>query len=215
MGFDETETMLSIETRLVLPITECEETKTNIDPDDNWPNIAKKISFSSQCSVIEIPNRDSYSLEEARDLWVPAPELKQLTERNLIEFAAEGWSPQAVIEEQDMVMDVDGTLLHPIHLNPMLKSALLRNCPYPRAVSPDEIMPGIPFYPSASFVDRPSSPFVETIVNQNYSHLSEDDDQLLQNDPDGYLLRRFANHERYEDALMGDAEDAIINQILR
>lgn len=200
---------------MALPVTdyESEEAKMSIASIE-WPNAKREISFSSQCLVVEIPNRESYSTEEAKALWVPATELKELTERNMLEFAAEGWSPRDVVEEQDMVMDVDGTFLHPIHLNPMLKAALLKNCPYPRAVSPDEIMHDVSLYPSVTLVDRPSSPFVETVVNQDY--FPEDDDQLLLSDPDGYLMKRFAHHcTAYDDTLLGDAEDAIVNQMLR
>ena len=174
----------------------------------------RKITFSPQVAVINIPSRDSYSIEERATLWMPAHDLKQLTEKNLIEFAAEGWFWENVVEEEGMTM-VDGSFIHPIHLNPMLKEALRRQTPYPRAVTPpdEEMLFGdTRIEPSKDPIDRPSSPFVETVFDQDYS--SEDDDMLLQ-DPDAYLKRRFAHHRApREDVPFGDSDDAFFTQML-
>ena len=177
----------------------------------------RKITFSTHVSVIDIPSRDSYSTEERMTLWMPPHDLRQMTEKNLLEFAAEGWFWENVVEEDGMEM-VDGNFIHPIHLNPMLKEALRRQIPYPRAITPpDEDLLfrneqiNLPDDP----IDRPSSPFVETVFDQEYS--SEDDDEMLLQDPDAYLNRRFAHHyhrKPREDIPFGDSDDAFFTQML-
>ena len=175
----------------------------------------RKIKFCPQLSIIDIPSRASYSNEERMTLWMPSQDLKQLTQRNLVEFAAEGWFWKNVVEEDGMVM-VDGNFIHPIHLNPHLKEALQRHIPYPRAVTPpdeDMLFQDAQMYFPEDPVDRPSSPFVETVFDQRYS--SEEDDVLLREDPDAYLERRFAHHRRpREDLPYGDSDDLYVTQIL-
>lgn len=178
----------------------------------------RKITFSTHVSVIDIPNRDSYSMEERETIWMPSHDLRQMTEKNLLEFAAEGWFWENVVEEEGMEM-VDGTFIHPIHLNPMLKEALRRQIPYPRAVTPpdeDLLFQDAQRDSPDDPIDRPSSPFVETVFDQEYSSSEEDDDMLLR-DPDGYLNRRFAHHYRRkprEDIPFGDSDDAFFTQML-
>ena len=197
----------------VIPMEVESEEEPNID-DGN-----RKITFSAHVSVIDIPSRDSYSIEERETLWMPSHDLRQMTQKNLLEFAAEGWLWEDVVEEEGMVM-VDGSFIHPIHLNPMLKEALRRQIPYPRAVTPpDEEL----LFRDASQVmefpidpiERPSSPFVQTVFDQDYS--SEEDDVLLQ-DPDAYLDRRFAHHNNRrkprDDIPFGDSDDAFFTQML-
>ena len=191
---------------------ECSETSEKMDREFNASE-NRKITFSSVVSIMDIPSRDSYSIEERQTIWIPSEDLKQLTEKNLLEFAAEGWFWQNVVEEDGMVL-MNGVLMHPIHLNPMLKEALRRQLPYPRAVTPpDEEMISNDGYIPADPVDRPSSPFVETVFDQNYS--SDEDDDMLLEDPDAYLRKRFAHHRRPRDNIpFGDSEDSFITQLL-
>lgn len=195
----------------VIPMEVESEEEVNVDSGN------RKITFSAHVSVVDIPSRDSYSAEERETLWMPSHDLRQMTQKNLLEFAAEGWLWEDVVEEEGMVM-MDGSLIHPIHLNPMLKEALRRQIPYPRAVTPpDEDL----FFRDAQMelpidpIERPSSPFVQTVFDQEYS--SEEDDMLLQ-DPDAYLDRRFAHHNTRrkprDDIPFGDSDDAFFTQML-
>lgn len=189
-----------------------EEEKTTLveDEEGEGPNAPRRtISFSPRVTILNIPNRDSYSPEERKTIWIPSQDLKQQTERNLVEFAAEGWFWQDAVEEDDMV-HVDGVFIHPIHLNPMLKDALRRQIPYPRAITPPE---GDLLLQEAMVVERPSSPFVETVIDQEYT--SEDDDDVLMNDPDDYLRRRFAHHRKpRQNVPFGDSGDPFVTQML-
>eukprot|EP00977_Amphora_coffeiformis_P006974 scaffold1513_cov100-Amphora_coffeaeformis.AAC.23 len=164
-------------------------------PETNTENRTKRISFSRNVAIRNIPNRYSYTPEEKRNLWVA--NLAQHTERNLLEFAAEGWFWPDVVEEEHMV-SVNGMLVHPIHLNPLLKDALRRQIPYPRAVTPPEEDDWIQqlqqqdektYYYEDLIIERPSSPFVGTQLWDD-----EDEERMIREDPDGYLRKRFAHH---------------------
>lgn len=202
----------------IIPLTDDEDERFAHSPVGAADAVrSRKIRFDSRVSVIDIPSRCSYSHEERETLWMPPHDLKRLTEKNLLEFAAEGWYWQNAVEEEGMV-EMDGCFVHPIHTNPMLKEALQRQIPYPRAVTPpdeDEILRDAQTTTTDATddpVERPSSPFVETVFDPEYS--SEEDDMLIE-DPDAYLMRRFAHHRKPRDDIpYGDSDDAYYTQIL-
>lgn len=204
---------MSFQQATVIPL---DSEPDGMDTDDG----SRKVTFSGVVSVVAIPTRDSYTLEERETLWMPTHDLQQQRQRNLLEFAAEGWFWENVVEEEGMEV-VDGRFVHPIHLNPMLKEALQRQIPYPRAVTPpdeDLLFCVAPIKAPQDPIDRPSSPFVRTVFDQDYS--SDEDDMLLI-DPDAYLIRRFAHHnhrhhhhcKRRDDIQFGDSDDAFFTQM--
>jgi hypothetical protein len=64
--------------------------------------------------VVPIPSRHSYSKRIKQAFWMNGAEIQQTAERNRYEFASEGWDFHQVLEEEDMYVDMDGQLVHPV-----------------------------------------------------------------------------------------------------
>mmetsp|Transcript_7330 Transcript_7330/g.15274 ORF Transcript_7330/g.15274 Transcript_7330/m.15274 type:complete len:256 (-) Transcript_7330:201-968(-) len=190
----------------------------------------RRVGFAPQVSVKEIPGRLDYSDSVRSSYWADKKEMSKMTERNMIEFAAEGWDWRNATDDEQMLI-LNGEAVHPVHSNPYLRDALQRQIPYPRAVTPPDeersaIFEGFcamqcdppdrgAVTPEAEEMERPSSPFVESVVldetMQNY------DENLLLNDPDQFLRQRFAaspHHRPRQDIPFGDSEDAYFNKVL-
>ncbi|KAL7581172.1 hypothetical protein ACA910_005961 [Epithemia clementina (nom. ined.)] len=195
-----------------------EETKTMIDEQK------RKVGFSSTVSIFSIPSRKDYPKQVRSAVWSDKREISEMTARNLVEFAAEGWDWRNATEEENMLV-LDGETVHPVHGNYYLCDALQRQIPYPRAVTPpDDDRALNDFYPmqcetfdrgavaqDAEEIERPDSPFVESVVFEDYVH--DYDEILLVSDPDQFLRQRFAHHSR-QDTPMGDTEDAYCTKVM-
>jgi hypothetical protein len=84
---------------------------------DSKPLKATKIHFSDKVSVVPIPTRHEYSNRIKSRIWTNRYELAELQERNVLEFTAEGWNWEAVVEDDQMFLDsVSGEMVHPIHV---------------------------------------------------------------------------------------------------
>lgn len=189
----------------------------------------RKVGFAASVSVMVIPGRWDYSEEVRSSYWASKLEISQMTERNLIEFAADGWDWRNVTEEHQMHV-LNGKHVHPVHSNPYLRDALARQIPYPRAVSPneDEQMAAKTGHysgcapdrgavtPDAEEMDRPSSPFVESVVLDDEMH-ADFDEVMLMSDPDRFLSERFSGpcrRQPRQDLPFGDSDDAYFTKVL-
>ena len=84
--------------------------------DTNYERISKRtrIQFNDDVMVVHIPSRHEYSDRIRRFLWSDSFELRELVERNRVEYASEGWDWHAVLEDDDMYVDSNtGELVHP------------------------------------------------------------------------------------------------------
>lgn len=228
---------------LILSSEETEEQNIFIEPikdcgqENNFMEIEKeeyarrKVGFASTVSVKSIPGRLNYSEEVRTSYWSDKNEISKMTERNMIEFAAEGWDWRNATDDDQMII-LNGEAVHPVHSNPYLCNALQRQIPYPRAITPpDDDRPAVrgdydmmlcdrsvdlgAITPDAEDVERPPSPFVEAVVldedMQNY------DEYLLVHDPDQFLRQRFSapHHFPQQDLPIGDSEDVYFNTVLK
>jgi len=75
------------------------------------------VTLHTRVSVIPIPARDEYSPRARESMWSSFTEMARNIARNSIEFASEGWNWRTAIEDDDMLVhDLSGELIHPIHL---------------------------------------------------------------------------------------------------
>jgi hypothetical protein len=75
------------------------------------------VTMHTRVSVIPIPARDEYSPRVRESLWCSFTEMSRNITRNSIEFASEGWDWRNVMEDEEMLVhDVSGELIHPIHV---------------------------------------------------------------------------------------------------
>jgi hypothetical protein len=89
-----------------------EEYKENVEEHSH-----SRIQFNSVVQVKTIPSHVDYSDRLRKHLWSNRHELRESTERNLREFAFEGWNIHRVIEEDDMFFDRRShEFIHPVHV---------------------------------------------------------------------------------------------------
>mmetsp|Transcript_21875 Transcript_21875/g.64576 ORF Transcript_21875/g.64576 Transcript_21875/m.64576 type:complete len:295 (-) Transcript_21875:750-1634(-) len=82
----------------------------------------RRVSLKADVAVVPIPRREEYSDCTRERLWSSATELYQNAARNAVEFASEGWNWRNVTEDEDMLVhDVSGELIHPVHLKNVLQ----------------------------------------------------------------------------------------------
>jgi len=76
------------------------------------------IHFKDTVSVIPIPSRYQYSDRIKQCMWSNRIELREMAQRNLIEFESEGFDWRNVVVEEDMYIDAaNGRLVHPCHVD--------------------------------------------------------------------------------------------------
>ncbi len=76
-----------------------------------------KIHFNDKVSVVLVPSRHEFSERIRSRIWMNRYELAELQERNVLEFTAEGWNWESVVEDDQMFLDsVSGEMVHPIHV---------------------------------------------------------------------------------------------------
>mmetsp|Transcript_6106 Transcript_6106/g.8813 ORF Transcript_6106/g.8813 Transcript_6106/m.8813 type:complete len:299 (+) Transcript_6106:280-1176(+) len=95
----------------------------------------RKVTLDNEVSVVPIPMRCEYSDRTKERLWSNATELYQNAARNSIEFASEGWDWRTVAEDEQMILcQVSGELIHPIHVHNLLfERELLNNAAHNNA----------------------------------------------------------------------------------
>jgi hypothetical protein len=92
--------------------------------DDYWLPLKKssKIQFDSSVKVVHIPSHSQYSSRIKKHIWSNPREIKENANRNLREFASEGWDWKTVVEEDEMFLDkFSNEFIHPAHLNGVLR----------------------------------------------------------------------------------------------
>lgn len=76
------------------------------------------IHFKDTVSVIPIPSRHQYSDRIKQRIWSNRLELREMAQRNMIEFESEGYDWRNVVLEEDMYIDAcNGNYIHPCHVN--------------------------------------------------------------------------------------------------
>lgn len=103
------------------------------------PEKKTTVGFSSQVEVVPIPSYADYDQVVRQRLWSNRLERTRMAERNLLEFAAEGWDWRNVVEDGDMIRLGD-QIIHPVHSKPLLASALRRQLPYPIAAKSFDLL---------------------------------------------------------------------------
>jgi hypothetical protein len=84
--------------------------------DEDGGSYRRNLTFNETVSVVHIPRRDEYSKRIQSHLWHTSNSLQENIMRNTIEFAAEGWDWQSVLEEDDYIpCPESGELIHPVH----------------------------------------------------------------------------------------------------
>jgi hypothetical protein len=77
---------------------------------------SSRVHFNETVSVVEIPSRYQYSDRIKKFIWSDRYELSENAERNVVEFAHEGYDWRNVVMDEDMYIDsINGTLMHPCH----------------------------------------------------------------------------------------------------
>lgn len=77
----------------------------------------KGVNFQETVTVVPIPMRTEYSRRIRTKLWIDQLELSQNAERNLVEFAAEGYDWQSACTERHMYFcEETKELIHPVHI---------------------------------------------------------------------------------------------------
>jgi len=92
---------------------------SSLDTKSTKPSRSKrKVSLHEDVVVVPIPMREEYSDRVKERLWSSASELYLNAARNSIEFAAEGFNWRNVTEDENMIVcDASGEMIHPIHLH--------------------------------------------------------------------------------------------------
>lgn len=73
-----------------------------------------RIAFVDEVDVMPIPTRHEYSDRIKSRIWSNRYELQENAERNAVEFAAEGWKWDQVVEDEGMyICSASGELVHP------------------------------------------------------------------------------------------------------
>ena len=81
----------------------------------------RRVSLNKSVSVVQIPSRTEYPDRVRERLWSSAFELYTNAARNSIEFASEGWNWRTVTEDEQMIVcQKSGELIHPIHIHNLL-----------------------------------------------------------------------------------------------
>lgn len=76
------------------------------------------IHFKDTVSVMPIPSRYQYSDRIKQRIWSNRIELREMAQRNMIEFESEGFDWRNVVLEEDMYIDAsNGNYIHPCHVH--------------------------------------------------------------------------------------------------
>lgn len=84
----------------------------------HFPKRDYTIRFTDCVNVVEIPHRNTYSVEEHELMWTGTEQLQKNAERNSVEYEYERWNMESVVEENEFVVAGDGQLIHPVHSLP-------------------------------------------------------------------------------------------------
>mmetsp|Transcript_298 Transcript_298/g.828 ORF Transcript_298/g.828 Transcript_298/m.828 type:complete len:234 (-) Transcript_298:171-872(-) len=79
---------------------------------------SRRLRFHDTVSVVAIPSRNQYSDRIKQCIWSNKWELREMAQRNLVEFESEGYDWNNVVMEEDMYIDSkNGSLIHPCHVD--------------------------------------------------------------------------------------------------
>jgi len=73
------------------------------------------VSFDKNVTVRQIPVHTEYSQRIRNQLWLGRKEMQENACRNAFEFAAENWDWRQATEDEDMIRDLKGEMVHPVH----------------------------------------------------------------------------------------------------
>jgi hypothetical protein len=99
----------SYSTSITASLTSITSSELEDDEDYCRPTAVK---FHSQKKVVEIPSFRDYPEEIHSALWHSVDDIQNNAKRNRLEYFAEGWSLESVLEEPEFV-EVNGELIHP------------------------------------------------------------------------------------------------------
>ena len=81
------------------------------------PRKGSRIKFKTTVMILPIPSHSEYSKKVKKVIWSDNAEIKLNAQRNLREFASEGWNWKNVLEEDEMFLDrLSNEWIHPVHL---------------------------------------------------------------------------------------------------
>jgi hypothetical protein len=74
----------------------------------------KGVHFVDTVTVHPILKHSAYSRRIRRTVWTDAREMQENVARNCLEFQAEGWALDGVLDDHAMVL-YEGERIHPVH----------------------------------------------------------------------------------------------------
>ena len=94
-----------------------EPLKFHGEPSGSARRNGARIKFNPVVKVLTISSHSMYSDRIKKVIWSNSAEIKQNANRNIREFAAEGWNWEKVVEEDEMFLDkCANEYIHPVHL---------------------------------------------------------------------------------------------------
>jgi len=87
-----------------------------------------RVQFADKVEVIFIPSHTEYSNRVKQQYWSNSNEIVEMACRNFVEFEAEGYSYENVLEEQEMIFCQETReFIHPIHFGLFPRQIETRN----------------------------------------------------------------------------------------
>ncbi|CAB9528999.1 expressed unknown protein [Seminavis robusta] len=96
------------------------------EDDDHDMQQQTQVTFALDVSLHEIPSHRDYSPEDKLAIWNGSKQVSAIVQRNTVEYAAEGWCVEGVLEEDSFVQLPSGELVHPATLEQQQRIAKQR-----------------------------------------------------------------------------------------
>jgi len=87
------------------------------EEEDSPTTTRRHVHFDTSATVITIPPHTVYSNRIRRTLWESPATMQTNIIRNTLEYTADGWDPEAVVEEEEHYYNPDTKeYIHPVHM---------------------------------------------------------------------------------------------------
>lgn len=84
------------------------------------------VQFVEHVCVTEIPNRNSYTLEQKQQMWNNSATIRNMAQRNMFEYNWEGRNWRQAMEEESF-FEYYGSLIHPAHYQALVSHQTSNN----------------------------------------------------------------------------------------